>query len=94
MWTPRGGKVYEDMGPFEFTTNETYDYYVVSPRTIEQPQTSGAAASVVWSYSSNNTTFANVTTWPLSMIAGSVLRATVTGLAAGAKRLGAAKRIL
>ncbi len=90
VWTARGGKVYEDM-PFEFTANDTYDYPVATPRTVTAPQVWGALATVVWSYAVGTGAF-NTAVFPLNMIAGSVLRATVTALAAGAKRYAALAR--
>lgn len=90
VWTPRGGKVYEDMA-FEFVSNDTYDYPVATARTLAAPNVFGATATVVWSYAVGTGAF-NSATFPLNMVAGSVLRATVTGLAAGTKRYAALVR--
>ena len=90
VFRTRGGKVYEDMA-FEFVSNDTYDYPVATARTLATPNVFGAAATVAWSYAVGTGAF-GAATFPLSMVAGSVLRATVTGLAAGAKRYAALAR--
>lgn len=90
VWVASSRTVLEDM-PFEFTKDDVYDYPVATGRTIITPRVWGAAGSTAWTYSVNGGAFTTVS-WPLTMVAQSVLRVTVTGMSAGTKKYAAAER--